>query len=1204
MAQKRMTGRAAATRPPAGNGAGGATQRLRTADSFTNFIARVGQGTGNQHDGAHYGFNPVTRNRLQMEWVYRGSWVAGRVVDAVARDMTREGIDINTSADSGDVKQFDKGLARMKVWKQLCENIKWARLYGGSCAFMMIDGQNPATPLKPERIGKGQFRGLLPMDRWLLNPSLQELVSDFGPHFGKPVFYQTVPDSMGMPLMTIHHSRMVRMDGVELPYWQKIAENLWGQSVLERMWDRLLAYDSTTTGVAQLVYKAHLRTLKMPNLRDYIGQGGAVMNGVLGQVNMIRAMQTNEGLTLIDKEDEFDVQTYNFAGLDDVLVQFGEQLCGAVEIPAVRLFGQSPAGFNSGDSDLRSYYDSIKQNQEADLGPQVETLYRVAWLSEFGSEPPEKSFDLEFEHLWQMDEEQKAGVTKTTEEAIGDAYERQIIDRATAMRELKNLGREVGTFSLIEEEAITEAEDDPPPTPEALGLVAPPKPEPGAAGAKGGGEDDDAPPAYKPDDAKPFKALDAEGVPQHPETGRFTHGMGLGSKRYNERGEKDDDGEWADSPLDPVRTKSMREAIQAAHPHTCKAYGELTEIEPWKLQGPQTRVNIKKVGEYRRDHGEPITVVKRAGEHGIVDGHHRAVAAHLQGRSVEANVVDMDRAFAEAGDHEAANEGLGILGGLHLATQLRLKNTPTPKRTKDSVLRRLLRLLSLDAEWDESKHPRAPDGKFGTKGSGWTKVGEKLGSNEGGTYLSEASNAKYYVKFPKDPEQAKTEVLSANLASLMHIQTTSPYYAEIDGKIAVVSVQQKLAKIDWAHPDATITSMSATQRLQLARIYYHAKLTKNWDVLGADQSNIMMDSNFDLVQMDTGGCFEFRAQGKHKDYGTDTADTDLMNKTSPSGKVFNSLMTAEPKVFTQARDELSQLKAWGAIFDTSGLENSQKLKENFAKRVANMPKVVATQPPGAQVVAPTIVKLQPLDPAVMAKMKSGTRIRHQMKVAHQSDGHTASNLITQVIKCPPPPINDKNKQAVDDYVASSGGINHSLRNAQGDVEKVGSYYKAQVHTLDEMMRNARDYAIQIDVTRGIPTHVIAKMNVGDTFIDHAYSSTSFSREKAQNFGPQAHLEIRLPKGFKFLSVPSFAKAGGMKTQLSLAMGEAEAILPRGCGYKVREIKKEGHRNVYYVDAVFSSIQPPREKWISSLTEKREAKKGLIFSTSPSTGAAP
>ncbi len=54
-----------------------------TRDGFQNFTAHVGRGTGNQGDGAHYGFNPISRNRLQMDLVYRGSWIAGRVASRV-----------------------------------------------------------------------------------------------------------------------------------------------------------------------------------------------------------------------------------------------------------------------------------------------------------------------------------------------------------------------------------------------------------------------------------------------------------------------------------------------------------------------------------------------------------------------------------------------------------------------------------------------------------------------------------------------------------------------------------------------------------------------------------------------------------------------------------------------------------------------------------------------------------------------------------------------------------------------------------------------------------------------------------------------------------------------------------------------------------------------------------------------------------------
>jgi hypothetical protein len=61
-----------------------------TVDSFQNFAARVGLGSGNQHDQSQYNFDFVSRDRLQLEAMYRSSWVVGQVVDVVAEDMTEK----------------------------------------------------------------------------------------------------------------------------------------------------------------------------------------------------------------------------------------------------------------------------------------------------------------------------------------------------------------------------------------------------------------------------------------------------------------------------------------------------------------------------------------------------------------------------------------------------------------------------------------------------------------------------------------------------------------------------------------------------------------------------------------------------------------------------------------------------------------------------------------------------------------------------------------------------------------------------------------------------------------------------------------------------------------------------------------------------------------------------------------------------------
>lgn len=434
-----------------------------TADSFQNFAARVGLGAGNQHDQSTYGFNFTSRNRLKLEAMYRSSWVVGQVVDVVAEDMTREGITLRGMDSPEDVEEINQELDRLEIWDNLSDTIKWSRLYGGAIAVMLIDGQNVSTPLNVNTVGKDQFKGLLVLDRWMVLPDLQDLVTEYGPDYGKPKFYDVITDSVGLCNQRIHYSRVIRMDGINLPYWQSIAENLWGQSVIERLEDRLTIFDSATLGAGQLVYKAHLRTYKVKGLRDIIATGGRAFEGLVKQIEHIRLWQSNEGMTLMDAEDSFEAHQYGFTGLDNILLQFGQQISGATQIPLVRLFGQSPAGLNAtGESDLANYYDNINQQQERRMRTPLHTLLAVVSLSVLGKPLPQ-TFKFDFASLWQMDDEKKAGIATKVAEAVTKVEDSGLISRKTALKELRQSAEVTGIFSHITDEEIDQADDDPPP---------------------------------------------------------------------------------------------------------------------------------------------------------------------------------------------------------------------------------------------------------------------------------------------------------------------------------------------------------------------------------------------------------------------------------------------------------------------------------------------------------------------------------------------------------------------------------------------------------------------------------------------------------------------------------------------------------------------------------------------------------------------
>jgi phage-related protein (TIGR01555 family) len=442
------------------------SRKAITKDSFQNFSAKLGIGTDNLSSTSTYGFNPITRIRIMLEWIHRGSWLGGVAVDAVADDMTRAGVKIESELEPDQVERIEEVATELHVWDEIRDNIAWSRLYGGSICVFLIEGQKMSTPLRVETVGKGQFKGLVTLDRWMVEPSLGDLVTDYGPNLGKPKFYTVNANSPALIGEKIHYSRVIRMEGVRLPFQQRMTENLWSISIYERIYDRMVAYDSTTTGMAQSVYKSYLRTVRMKDLRENIAAGGNQMDGVVQYMQMMARFQSIEGITLLDIEDEFqEGGAQNFAGLREVLMSVGEQIGGGMDpaMPLVRLFGMSPAGFSSGDADLRMWYDSVNKMQKTRLQVPVTAIYRCIAQSE-GYEVPE-GFAIEFVPLWQLTDVEKSQIANTVTTFVSQAREQGVVKPDLALQELKQSSKTTGYWSNITTDDIKEAEEQGPPQP-------------------------------------------------------------------------------------------------------------------------------------------------------------------------------------------------------------------------------------------------------------------------------------------------------------------------------------------------------------------------------------------------------------------------------------------------------------------------------------------------------------------------------------------------------------------------------------------------------------------------------------------------------------------------------------------------------------------------------------------------------------------
>lgn len=439
--------------------------KLMTKDSFTNTMARLGFTSPNVSEGARYPLTRLSKNYNLMNSLYRNHWIIRRIIDTVAKDMIKNWLEFTSGMTPEETDLVNKTIRQTNLKSRLIDAIKWARLYGGAAALMVIEGdEDLKQPLDLDNIMPGQYKGLIILDRWSGIYPQSETVDDINsPDFGFPKYYEITAGTYAKghdESFTVHHSRILRFIGDDLPLWEKLAESYWGASIVERLFDELKKRDNTSWNIASLVFLSNLRVLKMQNYGQMVGTTNSRARKTL--YNTLEAqniLMNNMGLYVLDAEDDFQTFQYSFSGLPEVYEKFMLDIAGAANIPATRLYGRSPEGMNStGKGEENNYNNDIEQEQENGLRHQLEKLFPVICMSALGYIP--EDLDFNFNPIETPDQKEIAEQTWRSTEAIRGAYTDGIISQQIALKELKHLGKKLGVFTNITDEDINRASND------------------------------------------------------------------------------------------------------------------------------------------------------------------------------------------------------------------------------------------------------------------------------------------------------------------------------------------------------------------------------------------------------------------------------------------------------------------------------------------------------------------------------------------------------------------------------------------------------------------------------------------------------------------------------------------------------------------------------------------------------------------------
>ena len=441
------------------------TEVAQALDAFRNLAARTGWNTPSLPEATEYILPRLTFNYWLMITLYESHWLFRRIIDAPVEDMVRAWPTIDSELSPDDMKSFERTLTRMGIADTIGTVMKWANLFGGAGALMVINGHENALeePLDLDTVNPGSFKGLIPFDRWSGIAPSGEIVSDFenATSFNLPEFYQIRSEQKKQT--KVHHSRILRFTGPRVPQPEFQAYSRWGISKYELVYEEVRKRDNMSWAILNLMMRANIIAQKNKQLAGLMSGLNASNDAASKYASIMQAQNellSNQSMLILPEDGGLETHQYTFGGIADVYQQFQLDIAGAADTPVTILFGRTLTGLGqSNDADMRIYEMKTSQRQKTEMAPVLEQqLYPVIMMSEFGEIP--KDFALKFPAVRVLTEEEKADLAGKMATAISTYFNAGIFSHRMALKEVKETATQTGIGTNITDEDIARAPDD------------------------------------------------------------------------------------------------------------------------------------------------------------------------------------------------------------------------------------------------------------------------------------------------------------------------------------------------------------------------------------------------------------------------------------------------------------------------------------------------------------------------------------------------------------------------------------------------------------------------------------------------------------------------------------------------------------------------------------------------------------------------
>lgn len=200
----------------------------------------------------------------------------------------------------------------------------------------------------------------------------------------------------------------------------------------------------------------------------------------------------------------------------------------------------------------------------------------------------------------------------------------------------------------------------------------------------------------------------------------------------------------------------------------------------------------------------------------------------------------------------------------------------------------------------DPNQPRDPDGKFASAGGeSFPSSGTKglrsvrsLGGSTGAVLYKDSNGNMFVKKTGASREHAENEHEANKIYEAMGVRV--PASKMYDGYVLNKFIEGR-----------TLNSLSSEEReaayAKLREDFVADAVLGNWDVIGLDEDNVIVDHKGKVWRIDNGGAMKYRAQGRPKGsaWNDKLAELDSMRDMGTAGRVYGKV--SDDDIARQAR---------------------------------------------------------------------------------------------------------------------------------------------------------------------------------------------------------------------------------------------------------------------------------------------------------------